>query len=140
MKRYAANQKLEDKVYTFYTEQFKMNFVSDDFGDFVDNIYSRCEAKGILRESGDSSGQSVLDRIKNFVAEAELETAIDMLKEFLEDTDEGLYDESVGLGGKFRRLQRKTRMGTISSEEESVAMAKITESLLELVNEAKEYE
>ncbi|MEO1261930.1 MAG: SIR2 family protein [Bacteroidota bacterium] len=140
MKRYAANQKLEDKVYTFYTEQFKMNFVSDDFSDFVDNIYSRCEAKGILRESGDNSGGSVLDRIKNFVADAELETAIDMLKEFLEDADEGLYDEIVGLGGKFRRLQRKTRMGTINSEEESVAMAKITESLLELVNEAKEFE
>ncbi len=140
LKRFAANEHLNEGVQTFYVEQFKIDFISDNFGDFVDNIYKRCEAKGILRSEAESGKLSVLDKVKALISEGELEAPIEMLKDFLEELDEALYDMVVGLAGKYKRFKRKSQMGTLSREEESVQTSIIIENLLELVNEARELE
>lgn len=138
-KRYAIAQNLNDELLSFCSEQFNIDFVHKDTKDFILHLHKLFEEKGELR-SDTEQHQSFSDKITGLIANGELDRAIEMLKAFLKEKSEDLYTEAIGIASKYRRLQRKINMGTLDLRDEQVEMAKITESLIELSNEARDFE
>ena len=138
-KRYAIAQNLNDELLTFCSEQFNLDFVQKDTGEFIDHLHHLFEQKGSLRSDGEKY-QSFTEQITNLIAQSELERALELLTTFLKEKSEELYTEAIGIASKLRRLQRKINMGTLDNRDEQVEIAKITESLIELTGEASSFE
>lgn len=138
-KRYASNQAIPDVVQSLCVEQFKIDFINKGITEFIDKVYNLCDEKQMLRAEGEQY-ESILDKIKHLIASGNLEKPILLLQNFLQGKNTELYNEVLGIGGRYRRLQRKLRLGSVSPEEESAGLQQITENLLELVDEAKAYE
>ena len=138
-KRYASNQALSNEVQTFCIEQFKIDFVSKRIPEFIDKIYQLCENKQLLRMES-SQHESELDKIKFLIATGNLEQPILLLQDYLKGKNNELYNEILGVGGRYRRLQRKVQVGAIDPKEEATNLNQITDNLLELVDETKALE
>ena len=138
-KRYAANQSLTDEMQTFCVEQFKIDFVNKRIQEFVDQLYQQSKERGILREVDGSSGK-LMDRIREMVAEDQLEEAILELKEMMEKQNHELLNDVLAISSLFRRFKRKVRAGSLSPGQENTRFSQITESLLDLIDEIESLE
>jgi hypothetical protein len=130
--RYAANQSLTDEVKTFCTEQFTINFVSNNIPEFIHKLYQYAEEDGILRTEQDTDRWT---QIKNFLAEGKLGVAIEQFVDLTRGTD--LEDEAIGISGRHRRYERKKNQGILYGNELDVQANQIQSSLLELIQEAE---
>lgn len=137
--RFAANQSLPGRIETFCTEQFKINFITDKekakkdvIAEFIKDLHSRCKVRGIIRQQGGSE-LSNADKIKNSVAEAELEVALNLLEDCTLDTE--IQDDVIMLAGRYRNFKRRSLNNVIREEEKNVQEAQIASDILSLANQ-----
>lgn len=142
--RYAANQKISDKLKVFCYQQFKIEFVPNQIKEFVDELYLQCEKMGLLRQEEQEQEQnSLIEKFKNWLAQDRIEDVLIEIKYFLEsldDTRNDLMDDVILLTNRHRRLIRKINLGVLNSSEIGIEGNKIRLSLLEILKEAKELE
>ena len=139
--KFASNLDINQSTQTFYHEQFQISFVPANIRQFVDELYQRAEAKGLLRSAGKES--PVLDTIIDIIGKDEMEKAFELFAEFLRDKGtEGLEFEKelTLLESRHARLERKVRMNVISFNESEVEANRIRESLMDLLLQAKSLE
>lgn len=129
--RYAANQALSEKVKTFCTEQFTIQFVSQNIPEFVQTLYQYCQDMDVLRERTETTKW---EQLRTLIATGELERAIEHFVAFTKGTSLG--EEVLGISGRYRRLGRKKRGGQLDFKDFQVQENQIIASLLELIGEA----
>ena len=145
--RYASDDGLDAAMKALYRDQFQINFITNDIPKFIEQLYDECEKRGLLREEGSKqakaeNGQAIdLDDIIQLIAYGKTNEAFEQLRAFLSEfssIDKSLFNELVLLSGRFEILNQKKLIGTLYTQEDQVETAKITYSLLELINKAKE--
>ena len=137
--RYAISGELSQEVIQFYKDQFKITFVVENTTQFLDNLYAECNKLGILR-SFEQDQRKISDQVEEFAQNQQIEKALEKLKHFFKDNDEDLYDDTVLLTGRYKRLQKKIDKGIITQEDEELEQNKIFDAILNMNKELKELE
>ena len=130
--RYAANVDLDEKIRTFCTEQFTIQFVDNDSVYFVEQLYARCAADGNLRQAGKATPW---ESLRGLVAEDRLGEALQQFAELARHTE--LSEEVDRPAGRYRRFARKRRNGVLDSRDIPVQENQITHDTLDLIQEAE---
>ena len=134
----APDQKelVDSGMRSFYIDKFGMQFIEEAPEKLVDAVYERFKENGLLREIGEATESSVKKQIQDLVKMDDLEEALDMLEEHLEDiaaTD--LLNDVLVLSGTFRGVRRKVSKQVISDQDASLEMARVREGILEITDE-----
>lgn len=141
--KYAANLQLTPETKSIYKDQFHINFITENINGFLDELYSRCEDEGILREPvSNENEKSPIQRVKKLIAKAEMESAFELFEDYLEDlgeTVDHLMDELMILKGRNSRLMKRIREGILDSQDIQITQNKISKDLFNLVKEAQAY-
>mgnify|MGYP002399710325 CR=1 FL=1 len=137
--RYAASEGMTDEVKTLCLEQFNINFISKDISGFVDELYKRCKDADLLRLENDPTSSPVNTWI-SMLAKGKIDDVLEQFAVFLDKSGtagQALYNDLLNLMGRWGMLQQKVNRGTIGEQESSIETNKIRESLLHLLNTAK---
>ena len=140
--RYAANQKISEELKSFCFQQFKIEFVPDKINEFVDELYNQCEKIGLLRTQ-EAKQSSLIEQLKNMLAQDRIDEVLKGVKDFLEKLGESgkeLLDDVILLINRNRRLNRKINLGVMDSRDIETESNKIRLSIIELLKEAKDFE
>lgn len=140
--RYAANQKMDKDMESLCDQQFKIRFLPENVGGFIDELYTQCKAKGILKEIS-TGKKSLSDVIHDLVSKDRIDDALARLKEFLEalgEYGEDLIDDVLLLINRHKRLNKRKLQGIIDHKDAELETNKVRKSLLDLLNEAKTLE
>ena len=140
--RYAANQEVTEDLQTFCYQQFKIEFIPSEINGFVNELYKKCEADGLIR-TGEQQEESTIERFTNWLSADKLEDVFNGFRSFLEDLGEqaiDLLDDLKLLNSKHRRLQRKILQDIIREEDATIESNKIRVSLMDLLKEARAFE
>ena len=117
---------------------FKMEFQELNMNEYIQEIHSRCEENGLLRELRQ---ESLKDQITQLIKVGKLDDAISFLEDYLETEYPGkkggeeLLNEGLSLSASYNSLQRKILTGSITDEESTIERQRITEALLKLSEE-----
>lgn len=131
--RFAAGQHTSNTLETFCLDQFRIQYISYDIPGFIETLYSQFSPQELRQPS--KEGTSVLDRTRTHIKKGEIETAIDLMVEFAEDTD--LEDDLLQLAGRYRKHKKRVTRGILSSQDQQLQENQLTSTLLELTSEAK---
>ena len=137
--RYASSTKLSNEIISFYQNQFKVTFVSDNAVNFIDKLHDECKKIGVLRNFEQDERQ-ISEQIEELVEDEQLEKALEKMKHFFKENDEDLYDDSILLLGRLKRLSKKVDKGIITKEDENLEINKILNAILNLNKELKDLE
>lgn len=140
--RFATKQELSDEVRTLFREQFKINFVPTNIATFIDELFTRCENRGMLHLVGQSQ-PSAIQALRELLAEDRLEELFEHFVYWFNEIGKPgkeLLDDVTLLAGRFRRLRKKINRGILSNEEAGLETNKIRASLLELIREAEQFD
>ncbi len=138
--KYAYNKAFDYETKCFCIEQFKIKFVDEDMHLFIRELYDKCEAEGLLRETGDEESV-VSEQIENFIAQDKIEKAIQTAKAFFSGKGEtDLVEDIILLEGRYNRLMRKINLGVLEESTSEVDHNKIKLALMELNKELKSLE
>ena len=126
----------DNKMRSFYIDKFGMQFIEEAPVDLVNEVYKRFEESGQLRETGESADNSVKKQIQDLVKADDLEEALDILEEHLEEVSfTDLLNDVLVISGNFRGVKRKVSKGVITREDETLEMNKLREAILEITEE-----
>ncbi|MCB0532229.1 MAG: SIR2 family protein [Saprospiraceae bacterium] len=140
--RFATEQELSDEVRTLFREQFKINFVPTNIATFIDELYTRCENRGMLRLVGQSQ-PSTMQALRELLAKDQLEELFEDFVSWLGEignSGKDLLEEVTLLAGRFRHLRKKINHGILSNDDAGRETNKIRTSLLELIREAEKFD
>ncbi|MCB9333386.1 MAG: SIR2 family protein [Lewinellaceae bacterium] len=107
--RFATKQELSDEVRTLFREQFKINFVPTNIATFIDELFTRCENRGMLHLVGQSQ-PSAIQALRELLAEDRLEELFEHFVYWFNEIGKPgkeLLDDVTLLAGRFRRLRKK---------------------------------
>lgn len=140
--RYAASQQVSNELKTFCYQQFRIEFIATNIDAFVDELADRCQAVGMKRVPAEKKESGVKKWIK-WMADDRVEDVFESFMEYLEQSGANgreLKDDLVLLNNRWKRLKRKEMLEVIDSRDANVEGNKINQSVLELLNEAKQLE
>lgn len=140
--RYASSFNVDEHIAVFCKEQFRITFVQENISEFVGKLLAECQKEGIERKAGVKPA-SVLKGIRDLIAKADTDNAVQKLKEYLEscgERAEDLCDEALLLAERNNRLQRRLRNGSIDERDAEVKRNQIMEALLGLIRQAENLE
>lgn len=106
----------------------------DDLYDYFKSIFAQRSMPEKLKIEL-QEGKNQLERVRQLIREAEMEEAIDLLSDLVEDTE--LEDDIMQLAGRYRKYKKRVIKGVLSQENQQVTENQITEALMELIDEAK---
>lgn len=133
--RYATQQKYNADILSICEDQFKIEFVGAKAGDFLNELYKRCEAEGLLIERSPNEN-SFLEEIKLNLSKNKLIKALEILKDQIElKADEDIANEVIGLSARLNRLEKRKRQNVITQEQSQVESSRIREDILALMSE-----
>lgn len=146
--RFANDVILEDDVKTLFVDQFRIEFIPQQVGEFVDQLYDHFEGKGLLRKEKEEK-TSITGQLKEMIGEGKVTEAITGLQTYIdrflvENTSlpesstemlSGLGSELLQLRSILRRLENRKRQGIISEEKADLEMNQITHSLIGYLDE-----
>ncbi|MEM6394982.1 MAG: TIR domain-containing protein [Bacteroidota bacterium] len=79
-------------------------------------------------------------KLRDEISEGQIETALRMLREYVQDRDEYMMNEVILLTSRYSNFKRQNMMGIISQEQYSMQNNKIVYSILELIKVLEEKE
>lgn len=125
-----VKEKQDLSALSFLGNEFGIEIISDKTGaeTFVQQLYERCDQQNLLRPDP-SEGQGPYERIQQLLGKDLLEDAVNFMVDFLEDKEEDLFDDAMGLSARLSRLGRKAEQGIITQEEVEVGRNKLRLSL-----------
>ncbi len=118
------------------TRQFNISFIASDYNEFVNELYSRCQKEGMLREAGKEE-VLVSKKAYQLVKKDNIEEAIDLLFNYLEDSDQEKYDRIAGISARYSRVKRRLDDGVLDQKEANIELNKINVGLLDLIEDVK---
>jgi hypothetical protein len=131
--RFAASQSVTSELSTFCLDQFQIQFISKNIQEFIQELHQQFGEAELRQPETDAGGG--IGRAKNFLAQGELEKAIEELEDLLEGTD--LQDDILQIAGRFSKYQRRVMRGLLSSEDQSLQENNLSNDLLTLIGEAQ---
>ncbi len=157
--RYASGQFVKEEIRSLIYRQFRIQFVQNEIPSFIDELYQRCQQKGLLRsiaqadqDAEQEQPQSELERIRTLVRENEAAVAVDELQLFFKARRDTLLDkaraELLGelsedfdlLSARLKRVDRKVNRNVIDLREAEIEYNQINESLLKLCKKLQAFE
>ena len=137
--RFAANQSISSEIKSFCTEQFRINFISNNIESkknvilqFVNKLHECFKMKDGLRKQK-SREVTITGMIKKCVADADIGQAIRLLEAHSKATS--LEDEVIKLKGRYRNFTRRSQNNLLRSEEKDFQNAIIVENIIEIANQ-----
>lgn len=140
--RFADSQNLSEKIKVFGEDEFYINFISNNIPEFIDEIYQRCQTKGLLRTT-EKVKTSIVENLINQFKGGKLEELFEPFEEWLErlgKRGEHLLVDLDKLMSRYRRHERKKNQGVVNYENASVTDEQINSAMLTLLNQAKQLE
>jgi hypothetical protein len=140
--RYASSLNVSEQVATFCSEQFRIHFVKEKIDGFIDALYQKFDEAQSLRVLEEQTA-SPLEKVIQDIKMAKTGEAFDGMQTFLAGhlrIPDDLHDDFVTLHSRYNRLNRRITSGVISFEDADIAMNQITESFLNMVGWARNYE
>ncbi|MFK7968954.1 MAG: SIR2 family protein [Bacteroidia bacterium] len=126
----------DKKMRSFYIDKFGMQFIEAAPEKLVDEVHKRFKELGQLREVGESNTFSVKKQVQDLVKVDDLEEALDILEEHLEEVSAtDLLQDVLVLSGNFRSVKRQVSKGVLKSEDEDLKMNKLRVAILEITEE-----
>ncbi len=135
--KFSANTFLNNQTATHCNEQYTMTFVPDEIGieAFVRAMYEHCEDRNMLRSNtpGASRPRTALPyaQLRQWVIANEFQDIFDLLAQRLKATE--WLDECVDLESQYEDLRKKTRRGTLSSEQQTVETNRVREAVQDFI-------
>jgi hypothetical protein len=138
--KYAPNGYIPEKIQSLCEDQFNITFVPYGIENFVNTLYEKCHAQGILRQK--ISQELIFDanEIRSLIAFSEIDKVLEKLYQTLSIHRISLkntFDDLISISAQYNSLERKWRLAHLSHDEYVRECAKVTSSLLEIVNEAE---
>lgn len=147
VERMAVEEFQNPKLQKMYTEEFKINFVTDHPERFIQDLHQACAKAGMLKKlpTPDPKLANLPDlspyELKELLAKAEMESAFQHLKVFLErrkPRSHSLVNDLVVLRNQYNLLGKREIMGTIDSRDLNVEQNQMVERLTSLIDQAAE--
>lgn len=142
--RYASEGRevLESDTREWYENLFKINFVEHQVDNFVSELYDHCEQAGIIKAEGErQEAMAFTDRVKAYIKEDDLDTAIEALDTYLTGAgEEDLVNDLTLVSSSYRRVKRRMKSNTLNASDAEVKVNQVVSSLLDIVDEIKEIE
>lgn len=140
--RYAANQTVDEEMAALCKHQFSIKFLPEHVGEFINQLYERCEQAGMLKEV--TAGKvSFFEQIQQLVAKDKIDEALEGIKEFLDNLGEhgiDLIDDAILLINRHKRLNKRKLQGIIANSDAQLESNKVRKSVLDLLREVKTLE
>ncbi len=137
--KFAANKNMQPTTRSFCYEQFKIDFISDGINSFISELYSKCVESDLIRtEPQKKEDQYAV--LMNWLKNDEIDKVLNGFQDMLENNGNGedeRIDDLVLITNRHKRLKRKINQGIVDNATAQVESAKISRSILELINEAK---
>jgi hypothetical protein len=137
--RYASNQQIDEEVKAFCYDQFHIEFVSTNISGFVNQLYEKCLAKGVIRELKEDL-ENPIKNIRNLLVKDDIKEALEQLRDYLFSQGgaaEDLIDDLTLLSNKHNRLSKRIRQNIIGHQEAEIMSNKFRLEMLELLKEAE---
>jgi len=148
--RFANATILQEDVKTLFVDQFRIEFIPQQIGEFIDHLYRYFEEKNLLRKESDKK-QSVTSQLKELIGEGKVSEAINGLQTYIDrfltenaslpesgvEMLSGLNSDLLQLRSMLRRLENRKRQGIISEEKADLEMNQITHSLIGYLDEVE---
>jgi len=135
--KFAFNKEHAESVKTFYTDQFKINFVDGQLENFVDGLYTKFEEKGSLRNPVNKT-DTLRGKIEELISQNQLSKALDELKSFFEKHNENEHNTIIILLSRLRALDDKINTGVIEYKEIELERNKLRAAILASINKIEE--
>lgn len=141
--KYAPSNYVPEKVQSYCNEQFNITFVPLKEETFVDELFKRCTAAGLIRQPGNPSSiqQSFPSEvIRNQISENQIDEAFTSFFEALNQHPvacKHVIDQLTVLRGQFTNLKERMRLNLIANEEATRERSQINYGILNLVNDAE---
>lgn len=132
--RYSTNQKFAANTLTIFQEEFKIEFINDQIPSFINELFERCNQQGLLRTESDNT-KSISSTLLGLIEADELPMVLEKMKHYFELHDEDLVPEIIGLSSRYSRLHKRIRQNIIAGGDAEVETTKISNALIELVQE-----
>jgi hypothetical protein len=138
---FAASQTDKEEVLTFCRDQFNMNFVHKNLHDFVDTLLKKCQEFDLpLRNIATAESANALtpfSKAEKALKEGKPNESIQIVMDYVEEKDDELFRLALSLLSRFNRLRMKIAAGVMDSRDEKTAFAEITNSTIDLIEDAK---
>lgn len=133
----ALNNDDQDLNTQFFCENRNITLVQGNVKDFVENLLTKCQNKGIaLRQKSDQNQEKEIDKIAKMITN-DLAESLQALIDYLENKDEDLCNDVMLQLASYNQLQKKIAKNTIDQRDAAVAEAKILDASLAIIKEAK---
>ncbi len=138
---FAASQTNKEEVLTFCRDQFNMNFIHKNVHEFIDTLLKKCEDFDLplrdIASAENNQGQTLFAKAEKALKEGKPNDAIQIIMDYVEEKDDELFRLSLSLLSRFNRLRMKIAAGVMDSRDEKTAYAEITNSTIDLIEDAK---
>ena len=134
---YAYNMNLKEENASFFWEQFNINVIFSEITKFVDELYKKCQEAGLIgrKDKTEDSRKAELDKVKDLIATANIDEAIDQLDKIVESLKNPEIDNQLFLiRGRQSQLIKDRIRGQIRSEDIAIRTNEIMESLLQFAD------
>ena len=137
--KFAANEQLKPTVQTFCYEQFKIDFIPEQIDTFIDELHSKCVESEFIRTEPKKK-EDRYSQLMGWLKNDQIDKVLNGFQEILEseggEEDERM-DDLILITNRYKRLKRKINQGIVDAPTAQVESAKISRSILDLINEAK---
>ncbi len=140
--KHAFNQAVNEEIVSLCLDHFHIHFVPNKVDTFIEEIYRRCEEKGILRQSKEESPSEV-DKFLDMLRKGKMKRVLEELVPFIENLGTKAYTlqmELFRLQSRHSDNELKAMQGIITSELADVNRNNILNALLHLLQELKRIE
>ncbi|MEN0046975.1 MAG: SIR2 family protein [Bacteroidota bacterium] len=140
--RFADSQNVSEYIQLFGKDEFYINFIPNNIPEFVQEIYTRCQAKGLLRTQ-DAPKSSFIENLIAQFKKGKIDAIFEPFEEWLDEIGEKaaeLVEDLASLSSRHRRHQRKINKGILNFENATVETNAIGDALLQLLQQAKRLE
>jgi len=145
IERTALKEFDDPHLHEIYTEEFKIEFIPTNTDAFIDELFERCLAQGILKPLPkidlDDAKLKVLspEEMRDLVANAQVADVMRYLKVFInqkKSRSSKISNNLVVVQNRFNLLKQREIKGTIYQQDFNVEWNQIVEQLLKLINQA----
>lgn len=138
---FAATQTNKDEVVTFCRDQFNMNFIYKNIPEFIDTLLRKCTEFDLplrnINATETTTHTTPFSKAEKALKDGKPNEAIEIIMAFVEERDDDLYRLALSLLSRFNRLRMKIAAGVMDSRDEKTAFAEITNTTIDLIEDAK---
>jgi hypothetical protein len=125
----------------YFERQHAVDFLDDDLETIIGKLHAGAKERGILRQAQTSEVLSATSRMRQLLADDQLESVIDLLFEEADqrqDQNPELYEGVIILMGNHRKLRKDIANGLLTRESQQVERNQLIQRIQLLIEELEE--